>query len=96
MTFAWPIARPAESPQYVIPRSQCLDPPYSWSVRENPMYWGQWPFPRQPWAFESETRAPGTGLISGPCQLQPVCPPKPLPIAPWCQAQWRSQWGWRR
>jgi hypothetical protein len=24
-----------------------------------------WPFPRQPWPFESETRAPGTGLAIG-------------------------------
>lgn len=24
-----------------------------------------WPFPRRPWPFESETRAPGTGLALG-------------------------------
>lgn len=27
--------------------------------------WPTWPFPRRPWPFESETRAPGTGLALG-------------------------------
>jgi hypothetical protein len=56
-----PIALPTGPPVYVIPCSSTLDPPYSWSTA-----W--WPFPRSPLAFESETRARGTGLIgSGTC-----------------------------
>jgi len=53
------VAFPARWPVYVIPCSHLLDPFY---VRQlQPTF----PFPRQPWPFESETRAPGTGLIRG-------------------------------
>jgi len=54
------VALPARWPVYVIPCSNLLDPFYARQL--NPNY----PFPRAPWAFESETRAPGTGLIRGP------------------------------
>ena len=60
-----PIACPAPKPHYVIPGSHRLDPPYSWQHHAVPPWWrGQWPMPRMPWCFESETRAPGTGLIT--------------------------------
>jgi len=62
------IALPARWPVYVIPCSHLLDFPY---VRQlNPNF----PFPRQPWPFESESRAPGTGLISAGQTTVP-CPP---------------------
>lgn len=54
-----PLAVPAERfPRYVIPCSHCLDPPYGWMRKS-------FPLPRQPWPWESESRAPGTGLIWG-------------------------------
>jgi hypothetical protein len=57
----WPaaMAQPADPSKYVIPGSHKLDPPYSWQTSET------WPFPRSPRRMESETRAPGTGLIGG-------------------------------
>jgi len=65
----WPwapvIAKPARKPHYIIPGSHWLDPPYSWKT---PWF----PFPRPPRAFETESRAPGTGLIWG----GPRCPPR--------------------
>lgn len=71
----WPppakVPFPAPPCHYVIPGSNCLDPPYSARLQGPPQFVGQFPFPRQPWPFESETRAPGTGLISGNAQ----CPP---------------------
>jgi hypothetical protein len=62
-----PIAKPARRPHYVVPCSHLLDPPYAWmhDPRRPPWAQGRWPFPRQPFAYESETRAPGTGLIWG-------------------------------
>jgi hypothetical protein len=61
MPVALPIAKPARKvPRYVMPGSHWLDPPYSWEAQPT------WPFPRPPRAFESETRAAGTGLIWGP------------------------------
>jgi hypothetical protein len=74
------IANPATWPQYVIPCSHLLDPAYATVL--NPNY----PYPRQPRAFESETRADGTGLISaGQASSPPPPPPAPL-INPggWC------------
>lgn len=56
---AMPIADPPIAQRYVIPGSQYLDPPYSWQLKPD------WPFPRSPLAYESETRAPGTGMIHG-------------------------------
>jgi hypothetical protein len=54
-----PTARPANAPTYVIPGSHNLDPPYSWVAG------AAWPYPRSPNFLESESRAPGTGLIGG-------------------------------
>jgi hypothetical protein len=54
-----PVAEPAAPSRYVIPGSHYLDPPYSQQLNPN------WPFPRSPNAFESESRAPGTGMIGG-------------------------------
>ena len=67
-TWRWP-AFPARAPTYVIPCSHLLDPPYSQMPTSFPPWWrGQWPFPRSPWPLETESRAPGTGLItSRPC-----------------------------
>jgi hypothetical protein len=77
MPYAPIIALPPKLPHYVMPGSQNLDPPYSWNTP-----W--WPYPRPPRAFESETRAAGTGLIWGPpggttppLALPPPCPPVP-------------------
>jgi hypothetical protein len=74
-----PIAAPPQCPRYVIPGSHRLDPPYSWMVNKAvPSWWAaRWPFPRQPWPFESCTRAPGTGLVTAM-----PCPPPPLPPQP--------------
>jgi hypothetical protein len=44
---------------------------------------GGFPIPRTPWPFESETRAAGTGLLSGPPPPPPPCPPPPCPPASW-------------
>jgi hypothetical protein len=52
------IPLPAGPSPYVMPGSHNLDPPYSWQSS------GTWPNPRTPQAFESESRAPGTGLIA--------------------------------
>jgi hypothetical protein len=68
-----PIAKPSRPQHYVLPCSENLDPPYSWWRSKT------WPYPRMPWAFESETRAKGTGLIWGcadPCPPRPCAPPK--------------------
>lgn len=76
--YPFPIAYPAEAPHYVVPGSHRLDPPYAFAPNCGPPWWvSQWPQPRQPWPWESETRAPGTGLIRGapPCP----CPPPPAP-----------------
>jgi len=54
------VAFPARWPVYVIPCSHLLDPPFARQLNPN------FPFPRQPRAFESESRAVGTGLIWGP------------------------------
>jgi hypothetical protein len=60
------IALPPLPPHYIMPGSHFLDPPYSRLPHHGPPWkWGHWPFPRDPWRFESETRAPGTGLIKG-------------------------------
>jgi hypothetical protein len=64
---------PVFPPHYVMPGSHRLDPPYSWDTP-----W--WPYPRPPLAFESETRAKGTGLIWGPPGGSPPPPPgQPAP-----------------
>jgi len=49
-------ALPAGPPRYVMPASHTLDPPYAWMT-------ATWPFPRPPWPYETESRAPGTGLL---------------------------------
>jgi hypothetical protein len=67
--FWWqrPLAKPApRHPHYVMPCSHCLDPPYAW-LRP------KFPFPRQPWRWETESRAPGTGLIWGPPRQRCRC-----------------------
>lgn len=70
-----PPAFPARPPHYVLPGSHLLDPFYVFWL--NPNY----PFPRFPRPFETQTRADGTGLIAGnPCQ--PAPPPTPCPPAP--------------
>jgi hypothetical protein len=80
------IAAPAPCPRYVIPGSQCTDPGWYQSGR------CCWPFPvpRQPWPFETESRAPGTGLIAS---FATFCAPFPrIPryfsaqnfANPWC------------
>ena len=78
----WPIAKPPQAPHYVIPGSHRLDPPYSWMFdpRVPPWWRSHWPMPRMPWPWESETRAPGTGLIrgGGPCPQPPPPPPRML------------------
>jgi len=72
-------ALPAPWPSYVIPCSHLLDPPYAQQLNPN------FPYPRTPRAFESETRAGGTGLIWGPqtttttVARQPWC----TPWTPW-------------
>lgn len=73
---------------YAIPRSQYIDPPGSWQWGyAYPSWWaGHWPYPRMPWPFESETRAPGTGLIWG---CKPVCPP-PCPPKRCCCGRCRG------
>lgn len=69
--FPAPIAKPPQAPHYVVPGSHLLDPPYAWQATGCPPWWvGNFPTPRLPWPFESETRAPGTGLIT-----TPMCPP---------------------
>lgn len=79
-----PIAKPSRPQHYVLPRSERMDPPYSWW--SSPTH----PYPRMPWAWESETRAKGTGLIWGP-SAQP-CPPRPpcRPAPCWRPKHW---WG---
>lgn len=57
--MVYQIARPAGPATYVMPGSHALDPPYSWQLSRT------WPLPRAPSEFESESRAPGTGMISG-------------------------------
>src|SRR6516164_10705864 len=56
-----------------LPAMQGVLPPF------NPgyAYWppqGTFPFPRFPWPFETESRAPGTGLLGG---TPPLCAPPP-------------------
>lgn len=82
--YPCPIAKPAQRAHYVIPCSNMLDPPYSWQHQPGaPTWWnGCWPMPRLPWQFESETRAPGTGLITGPPPCPP-CPPSAQPVRRW-------------
>lgn len=63
-----PPALPAGPPRYTIPGAHLLDPAYVFF--QNP----GWPYPRQPWPFESETRAAGTGLIGGPTMAPPAPP----------------------
>ena len=76
------VANPATWPQYVIPCSHLLDPAYATQLNPN------FPFPRQPRAYESETRADGTGLIWGPqTRVAPPPPPPPPPMmgkGGWC------------
>jgi len=76
------VANPATWPSYVIPCSHLLDPAFATTLNPN------FPYPRQPRAFESETRADGTGLIFGAQTTQTVVPPPPCPPMPmntgWC------------
>jgi hypothetical protein len=78
-----PIALPPPPcPSYVIPGSQNLDPPYSWQSSGPSFFTSNFPWPRMPWPWESETRAPGTGLIATPCPPFPgTCPPPASPPA---------------
>ena len=69
---------PAGPPQYVLPRSQLLDPGWYQATSTT------WPFPRAPWPLETESRAPGTGLIWGPPRF---CPPPP-PCFPPRSSRW--------
>lgn len=80
-----PIACPPSPPRYVMPGSNCLDPPYSFRLQGPPQFVGQFPFPRLPWPFESETRAPGTGLLAGRVNFGnlPCPPPRGRFSAPW-------------
>jgi hypothetical protein len=66
------VALPAGPATYVIPGSHNVDPPYSWQASRS------WPYPRQPGVFESESRAPGTGLIAGPGTIAEIIPPPVL------------------
>lgn len=70
------VACPARWPHYVIPDSHWLDPPYAHMLGHPTFFRGGWPWPRIPWPFESNTRAPGTGLIRGPIPrpCRPCCP----------------------
>lgn len=77
-------ACPAPWPHYVIPCSNLLDPAYARQLNPN------FPFPRMPRAFESETRADGTGLIWGP--QTSVCPPQPCPPCPTQSPMWCGIW----
>ena len=52
-----PPAFPARPPHYVLPGSHLLDPAYR--LWQNPNF----PFPRFPLPFETQTRACGTGLF---------------------------------
>ena len=71
------VAAPAPYPHYVIPCSHLLDPPYATQLNPN------FPFPRAPRAWESETRAAGTGLIWGPSSAAAMpCPPSTMALAP--------------
>ena len=85
----WPVARPIAlppaPPRYVMPGSHWLDPPYAQIPIWPPQFQGRWPFPRHPWPFESDTRAPGTGLLMGPvrcCTAPPPPPPWGFPCPP--------------
>lgn len=73
-----PPALPAHAPRYVMPGSHWVDPAYAMIPRASTPFNGGWPLPRMPWPGESETRAPGTGLIGGPLP----CPPTPCPPTP--------------
>lgn len=79
-----PPVLPAGPPRYVIPGSHTIDPRYTQIPRPANQWVSGWPFPREPWPFESETRAPGTGLLSGPVVCSPFqpCPPPPCPPPP--------------
>ena len=68
-------AVPADKARYVIPDSHWLDPPWHRIAQERwPQVFGRFPFPRAPWAFESETRAAGTGLLHGRRPRPRPCP----------------------
>lgn len=63
-----PIAKPSRPQHYVLPKSELMDPPYSWWASPT------WPYPRAPLPYESETRARGTGLIwGGGCAPRRCC-----------------------
>ena len=89
------VARPAPCPQYALPATHLYDPFYYQQL-------SPWPFPRAPWPYESETRAPGTGLIMGPGTptVTTPCPPPPQPVYipppnPFPQASKRPAWAQR-
>lgn len=85
---ALPAAAPAHSPRYVVPGSHWVDASYAQIPRAANPWNGGWPFPRVPWPGESETRAPGTGLLFAvPC---PPCPPPTLPV-PQRRALWQTK-----
>lgn len=67
-----PPALPAQPPRYVVPGSHWLDPAYYQGFRPTSPWSYGYPIPRIPWPGESETRAPGTGLLAGPMP----CPPR--------------------
>lgn len=76
-----PRAKPASQSTYVLPGSHTLDPPYSWELNRD------WPNPRTPSAWESETRAPGTGFIGNPAPVPTNTAPtaEPAPVITWPQ-----------
>jgi hypothetical protein len=78
------IACPAPWPHYVVPGSHMYDPVYYQRVPP-------FPFPRAPWPYESETRAPGTGLLDAP-PIPPCPPPCPPPPFQSQQQSARPQW----
>lgn len=88
----WPVrirprALPTGPPRYVVPCSSSLDPPFSFQTPN-------FPFPRAPWPFETESRAAGTGLLAGfvpPICPIPIPPPPPFPCVPPPMQQWRRR-----
>ena len=81
-------ARPAPCPQYALPATHLYDPVYYQTLPP-------WPYPRAPWPFETESRAPGTGLLGGPgisaLPPPPPCPPCPPPPQPFVRPAWAQR-----
>ena len=79
-------ARPAPCPQYALPATHLYDPAYYHNLPP-------WPFPRHPWPYETESRAPGTGLLGGPGLpwIPCPCPPTPPPPQPFVRPAWAQK-----